>query len=250
MIDILLQQLGFSEKEIQIYLLILEKGQILPAELAKLSKINRTTVYSIAKELIKKGVVSEDLGGKNRQLIALPPSDLNNLIKKEEKELSLKQAKVNSAIAELQKVAASTKYSVPKIVFIEEADLENYLYKRTPEWNNSILAKDKIWWGFQDHTFVEAYQEWIDWFWTHTPVGLSLQLLSNSSEVEESMKTKKYDLRKIKFWKSSQEFTSTIWINGDYLVMIVTRNKPYYLVEIHDAILAENLRAVFSGIWQ
>lgn len=27
------------------------------------------------------------------------------------------------------------------------------------------MEKDSTWWGFQDHTFVEHYEKWIDWYW-------------------------------------------------------------------------------------
>jgi hypothetical protein len=32
--------------------------------------------------------------------------------------------------------------------------------------------------------------------------------------------------------------------------MIVTGGTPRYLVEIHDAVLAHNMREVFKGIWK
>lgn len=249
MIEILLKQLDFNSKEIAIYLGILKAGKILPAELAKKTGINRTTTYSIAKKLLKKGVIAEDLGTTPHYLIALPPADLENLVKKEEKELELKKAKVNTAIQELQKLTIGTEYTLPKIVFIEEADLEVYLYKRTPDWAESILKYDGIWWGFQDHTFVEHYEKWIDWTWKTVPKEMTLRLLSNESEIETKMGGKGYQRRQIRFWKHAH-FTGNIWINGDHLVLIVTAEHPFYLVEITDKRLAENFRLLFQGIWK
>lgn len=62
----------------------------MPTDIAKTTNINRATVYSIAKELIKKAVIAEDLGGKSRYLVALPPQDLDQLVKKEEKKIEQK----------------------------------------------------------------------------------------------------------------------------------------------------------------
>jgi len=249
MIEEILKKLGFSEKEAVVYLAILQHGKVLPADLAKITNINRTTVYSVIKELISKGVVNEDLGGENLYLVARPPQDLNQIISKEEKALEEKKGLIGKAINELNNLTKNTRYSIPKIVFIGEDDLENYLYKQTPAWNESIKKADGCWWGFQDQSFVRYFEKWIDWYWqSGSPKEMKLKLLSN--EAAEEIKDKKYPNRKIKFWKESDAFTSTVWINGDYLVMIVTGGTPRYLVEIHDAVLAHNMREVFKGIWK
>jgi len=251
MIQELLKQLGFNPKEIEVYLAILQQGKTTPVEIAKITNINRTTVYSTAKELVKKGVISEDLGGKVRYLVALPPKDLEQISKKEEKKLEKKKEIIKQAIVELGTVAKNTKYAIPKITFISEDDLENYLYKQSPVWNQSILDKDETatWWGFQDRYFVSHYESWIDWYWEScAPKEISLKLLSNESA--EKIKQKQFTPRKIKFFDKSADFTGTIWVNGDYVIMIVTKQRPHYLVEINDSVLAHNMRVVFKSVWK
>jgi len=54
----------------------------------------------------------------------------------------------------------------------------------------------------------------------------------------------------MKFWNEPSKFTATTWIAGDYLVMIITNQRPHYLVEIYDATLAHNMREVFKGLWK
>lgn len=248
MINDLLKKLGFSDKEITVYLAVLKSGKITPGALSAVVNLNRTTVYSIAKELVKKGVIAEDLGADNLSLVAKPPQDLELMAKKEEKELEERKKNISKAIIELQSVAESTKYPIPKIVFVSEEDLENHLYKQTPVWDESILEKDGIWWGFQDHTFVQHYEDWIDWYWeVGSKKEVFLKLISN--EVAEQIKKKKYERRQIRFWDQSKNFTATTWINGDFVVMIVTNQRPHYLVELHDAVLAHNMREIFKGIW-
>lgn len=244
-----LGKLGFSDKESEVYLALLQHGKMTPAEIARLTRISRPTVYSVSKELVKKGVVIEDLGGSSRSLIAKQPEDLAILVNREQRALDVKKATVDQAIGELKKIAQSSKYAIPKIVFIPEEEIEAYLYKQTPMWNASIRATKTVYWGFQDPNLVEHYQEWIDWYWqqANPPV---LQLLSNESNVEETMKTRGYDNRRIRFWDGAASFTATTWVMGDYVVMINTREHPFYLVEFHDAMMAENLRQLFKGIWE
>lgn len=249
MLNEILKKLEFGDKEIEVYLTVLQQGKVTPANVARLTKINRTTVYSIAKELCSKGVIREDLGSNPTYLIALPPEDWGILVKKEEKKLETKKQFVNQAIQELSALAKHTKYAIPKITFIDEENLENCLYQRAESWHISTLLYDGIWWGFQDHHFVRFYEEWIDWTWaTFHKQKLCVKLLSNQSA--EALKKKKFPHRTIKFWKQSQNFSATTWVCGDYVIMIVTAQRPHYLVEIHDTVLAHNLREVFKGIWK
>lgn len=253
MIEKLLKQLGFAEKEIKVYLTVLEQGKTTPANVAKLTGINRSTVYSISKELLEKGVIVEDIAGPQGYLVALPPEDLKNLAKKEERELQNKKVLIDQAVAELQTFTKDTKYSIPKISFTYEEDLENFLYKQAPEWSKSIMATDGVWWGFQDPSFVHYYQKWIDWFWKDcADKNLVLKLLTNHSKFEQQMSKRGYDRRLIKFWKKGKggNFTATTWVNGDYIILVMTGQRPRYLVQIHDATMAHNMREMFKSIWE
>ena len=251
MIENILKQLGFGEKEIKVYLAVLEQGKTTPANVAMLTGINRSTVYSIAKDLLEKGVIAEDVAGTKSYLVALPPEDLGNLAKKEERDLQSKRVLINQAMGELANFTKNTKYSIPKITFIYKEDLENFLYKQAPEWNRSIMERDGIWWGFQDPSLVENYAKWIDWYWNESaPKDLVLKLLSNDSKIEKQMEKKSYDRRQIKFWEKGGDFTATTWVAGDYLIIVMTNQNPHYLVQIHDATLAHNMREMFKSIWE
>ncbi|MBU1118368.1 Rrf2 family transcriptional regulator [Patescibacteria group bacterium] len=251
MLQQLLQKLDFDSKETDVYLTILEQGKVSATEIAQITKINRTTVYSVTKELLSKGVITEDLGGKTRYYLANPPSDLYILSEKEEKMVQKKKKTISKAITELERLAKDTRYSIPKINFIDESEIEKYLYKNSAKWNESIMKDDTTWWGFQDHTFVDYFENWIDWYWKESvPKDLQLKLLSNEPKTETRMEKKKYRRRDIRFWKESKKFTATTWVNGDYIIMIITKQHPHYLIEIHDTIMAHNMRELFKGIWK
>ena len=248
MINELLAKIGLNEKEIQVYLTVLQQGKINPAALSKVIGLNRTTVYSVAKELVAKGLITEDLGGPTINLIAKPLEELQTMIVKEERAVQAKKELARRAIHELKSIIKTQTFALPKIVFIPEVEIDSYLYKQSEVWNKSINQRDGIWWGFQDQTFVANFEKWIDWYWENVkPEIKELQLLSN--EAAEEIKGQKFSRRKIKFWNQTNNFTATTWIAGDYVVMIVTSQKPFYLVEIHDAVLAHNQREIFKGLW-
>lgn len=247
-----LKTLGFNDKQIQIYLIILKAGKIKPADLATQSGINRTTVYSIAKELLKMGVIAEDQSPEGQYLVALPPEDLGKIIHREEKELELKRASLETALKEIKKVTQGVKYHVPKVTFVSEEDFEHHLYKQAPVWAESARKYDKTWWGYQDPSIVENYERWIDWSWTNGPCAKDfyLKLLTNQSGIEEIMKKKKFVNRKMKFWDKTKDFKATTWVVGDYIMYAYTNQHPHYLVEIYDAPLAQSQRDLFKGIWE
>ncbi|MDP2656560.1 MAG: helix-turn-helix domain-containing protein [bacterium] len=247
----ILKQLGFSDKEAKIYLAILHAGKTTPTQIAKETGINRTTVYSVASDLIKKGIIAEDLGSTKTYLVALPLQDLANLTKQEEEKLDIQKNLITQAITQLQEATKDAPYHIPKLIFISEEQLENYLYSRLPIWSESLLERDGIFWGFQDHTFATEYVKWIDWQWKQPfSQNVSLNMLTNESEFETKiMKPRDYNRRNLLFWKKGANFQSSTWVNGDYVVFVNTRQHPFYLIELYDKTIADSMRHLFKGIW-
>lgn len=251
MIYAALEELGFSKKEADIYVTVLQHGKISVTEVANITKINRTTVYSLVKNLLKRKLIREDTTSKKTYLLARPPEDLHGLLEKEKETIHKKEHTINKAISELQSLAKNVRYSVPKIVFIDEDEIDGFLHKESKKWVESIRQTDGIWWGFQDHTFVEKYESWINWYWNHPSFKqVLLRLLTNESKIEQKMKKQEYANRQMKIWKQDDAFSATVWVNGEYLVMIVTKTRPHYLVEIHDSMLSANMRTLFRELWE
>ncbi len=248
-LDKTLEKLGLSIKAKKIYKLILESGKIAPAVISRKSGINRTTVYSVASELKARGLIVEDLGGKTLYYLPADDKEIDKVLEYDKKAFAEKEQGLFDLKEMLKVLPESKTFSVPKIRFIAEEDIEKYLYDATPRWIESNLANDSTWWGYQDHTFVERYRKWIVWFWKMAPKEVDLKLFSNDSDIESEMVNEKIDRRHIRFWKGSGAITGTQWVIGSYIVLIVTAQKPYYLVEIHDSVMAHNMREVFKELW-
>jgi sugar-specific transcriptional regulator TrmB len=250
MIKEILKKLDFSEKEIEIYLAILKSGKITPADLAKITGINRSTVYVISSELGEKGVISHDLSGPIKYLVAVPPEELENIIKKEEKRIESRKVLVSRAIEELKSFSGDVRYSLPKIRFIAEEELENFLYKQADRWDESLLKTEPCWYGFQDHTYAEFYSSNIDWYWSRADKNIQLKLITNESNIEKVIQKRDYEKRQMKFLKKKVPFTATTWVIGDYIVMVFTNQRPHYAIEIKNTEFARNQRELFKFLWE
>ena len=226
---------------------VLKAGKIPPQRVATLTGINRTTVYSISKKLQEMGLVIEDLGQKVVYLTAISPENLVNVFEKEEKKIIEKKKIAVELTKELSELTSEKNYSVPRIKFVEEGDLSAYLYEVLPRWQESLEEKDKTWWGFHDNSFTENYGDWIDWSWKQYP-NVFVRFFTNESKVEQDMK-KKHSERLVKSLPAGTTFDSSLWIAGDYILMVQTRVRPHYLVEIYDEVLARNQRELFKGLW-
>lgn len=248
-----LKALGLNDKEIKIYLALLKHGRLIPASIAKLTGINRATVYSAAKNLQSKGIIAEDLGGKTLYFTPLPPRHLESLIRNEKRELSEKEKLVKEAVDQLSLLTAEHAYPVPKIRFVQEDELEKFLYDNTRKWIDNLHKKGGgIWWGFQDHSFVEHYEKWIHFSHTKEATGgknYSGRIFSNILEVESKLlRTYPKTQRDVRTFPDTK-FTASLWVAGDHIIMILTRQHPFYLFEIHDETLAHNIRETFKKLW-
>lgn len=244
----LFKKLGLNDNEREVYLTVLQAGKIAPNQVAQITGINRTTVYSVGKKLEKMGLVTQDLGQKVNYLVATPPEKLVSVFEKEEKKLAEKKKVAKELAKELGSLVSEKHYSVPRIRFVEEADLEAYLYEAYPRWSDSVEAFDNTWRGFQDDSFTSRYEKWIDWTWKFSKENIRAEIFFNQAEVEQKL-FEKHPSRKMRVLPKTVTFDSNFWVAGEYLIMVQTQVRPHYLVEIHDAVLARNQRELFKGLW-
>ena len=244
----LLAALGLSAREAQVYRAVVNHGVIDPASLSKATGIKRTTAYAIARGLAEKGLLIEDSTKRPRTFLPASPKEVENIVSDERKHLDERERLFKELAGDLSRAQSAKSYPVPQIRFLEEEKIERFLYSETPKWIKSIVANDGTWWGFQDHTLIDHFHPWIDWQWKQEPEQQSVKLLSNKSVSELRMKGK-YPNRSVKFWGGASNFISTTWIAGEYVIMVNTRQHPFYLVEIHDATFSHDQREVFKNLW-
>ncbi len=246
-----LKKIGLSEKEAKLYLTLLKQERMKPTDLAKAIRVSRPLVYSLAKGLLSKGLIAEDISGKTMHFVALPPKSLSHLVDEAKREAKEKEELIKEIVSELSLLTAEKQYPVPKMRLVEEKDVQKFLFDNLTKWQDEVIASDGVWWGFQDHTFIENNEKWIAATWQTKQSKnehYEARIFTNESRIEQKLEKKYGPKRNVRFLDGSN-FTATTWVCGEYLIMIMTREHPFYLIEIHDTFMAHNTAEIFKRLW-
>ncbi len=101
---IILKKLGLDEKEIKIYLKLLEYGAISVRRLAELIALNRGTTYDGLKRLQEIGLVSYYYQEKKQHFISENPEKLLEILKKKEDEIEEAKNEILTVIPKLKSI--------------------------------------------------------------------------------------------------------------------------------------------------
>ena len=248
--DTLFQTLGIDPTQTQVYRALCELGRSSPSALAKQLRIPRTSAYYALDALAKNGLVAREDDGGKIIYAAKDPKALRQMIERERAVLVEKERAAAELEKELRQSFRGEGYRVPKTRFYGSTqEVEHLLYDETQKWHESIAARGDVFWGFQDHSFVEQYGEWLKYHWRTRDEKQQIRLFSNDSKIEKRMKGK-VDRRDIRPGPPQLTFDSTLWICGDYIVVLMTKRKPHYGYEIHDEVLSSTLRSLFAALWE
>lgn len=241
--------LGFNDSEVQVYLGLAEVGKSTAGVLAKRLGMARTTVYSVLENLSQKGVVSlEEKRGATFYVVNKPEA-LLRVVERERGVLAKKEQAARELVEHIGPFFRNKFFSIPKFQFFDgKASVENMLYEQLPNWRATLSSADHTWWGYQDHTFVTMFEPWLRHYWAVRPDCEQVKLLSNNSPMEEKLRGK-IERREIRQIPEEYDFSSSVWIVGDYIILIMTRQEPVYAFQFRDANFAANLRSVFRLLW-
>lgn len=96
-----LQDIGLSEKEAKVYLAALEIGRATADQLAKQSKIVRSTTYVQLESLMKKGLMSTYEEGKKTFFAPESPELLKRLLVKQREDIGIKERELTDFLPDL-----------------------------------------------------------------------------------------------------------------------------------------------------
>jgi len=98
----ILKKVGLSDKEVKVYLKLLEYGAVSVRSLAELTELNRGTTYDILKKLQESGLVSYFHQDTKQRFVAEDPEKILKMVDSEKSKLEDARGKIEELIPELK----------------------------------------------------------------------------------------------------------------------------------------------------
>jgi len=234
----ILQEIGLSEGEAEVYLALLETGSTTAGPVIKKTGLHRATTYTILQRLIEKGLVTYIITGKKRHFEAADPETLMEILKEKEEKLRsiLPQLKV-------KKEHSKTKQEI-KIY-------EGFRgLKTTREKALRVLKKGEMSYvlGASTTTTERFNQFWKSWNRRRSGMGIKSRMLWTSEAKKYARERAVLPHTEVKFLPI--KFPTPLYINvyRDYTDIGLTTEKPF-IVEIKNKQVADSFRKYFDILW-
>lgn len=153
----ILQDIGFTDNQAKIYLAFLQLGEANYTELAKITGLKRTSLYSMVKDLINNGIILYSVDRK--KFFAIPPEKL--FVKSQEDILALHRAipQFNS-LTKASKQVTKVKF-YPSVKGIKECYIDTEDFPQRGEFRY-VISELKLWvdfWKKDRKDFLAKYLE-------------------------------------------------------------------------------------------
>ena len=231
----ILQEFGLTDKEALIYLTLLREKVCNASKLARLTKIQRTTVYLELDNLIQKGLVSYVIKNSKRYYQSASPDKLIEI-------LETKKAQIKSILPELKNLSRAI--SPFKIEVYEGKEGIKTFYQDILNSN----TKELLAFGVTGNAFKILEFEFPHFAKKFLKAGLQVRYLANKSSESLLAELPKNRVR-IKYLPEqySSEVTTIIYGNKIALQSLIKEN--IFVILIEDEKLFKGYKNYFDFMW-
>lgn len=235
-------QLGLSEKEAKVYAAALEIGASTADELAKHTKINRSTTYVQLQELMHFGLMSTFKKGKKTYFAPESPHNLGRIIERKHRELDQQEHLLESFVPELlslyntagvRPIVRSFEGKEGLITMRNEVcnTSEKNIYIMISYGHLQTLLNEKELARFTEQRIKKGIRSRV----LYAKEGVDLEL-------DELQELKRIDAKKF-------PFESDIYIYGNN-VALTSYNGAVTGIIIESASISRTLRSMFVMVWE
>lgn len=226
-----LKELGFTNREAKIYLLLLKEGDLPAFSIARGTEIDRTTIYDLLENMISKGVVSTYTKNKAKQFRALNPEKL--LLHYKEKYSSLE-----TILPDLNKINKSKDEKVTCELFAGLNGLKivlKELFKKNMQYKVIGIRKEyeKILGYFNDLGTLKADE-------------LNIKEMAIVEEGTEFIKLKAGKYR----YLNSNLLPPVTTLIFENIVVFLLWKEPFYAIRIENLDITKTQEKYFDILWK
>lgn len=235
--------LGLNEKEATTYLGLLSMGSSAVSEIAKSTKINRSTTYLLLGDLLKKGLVSTSKKKKILLYSSAPPERLIQLLEERVAKTNSLLSLARGMLPELKSVFSGVGPK-PKVSFFEGAEGIRTIYEDTLNSSETILAYASI------ENMHEALPDYFpNYYKRRAANGIHIRSIHpDTPEARDRMKHNKEESREsILVPKEQYGFSPEINMYDNKITFMSLREKFGLIVESEELTIA--MKKIFELSW-
>lgn len=249
MIQKILEELGFSQKEVSIYLAMIQLDQATATSISKEVDINRTTIYDVLDDLMARGVVSKVKKSGKSYFYALPPDKLIDYLERERSEYNKKvdsqKQKIESIMPDLLSLQNLQSKNKPKVRFFEGEKGMREAYEDSLTADGSIRAYANI------EEMHKALPEFFpEYYKRRAKAGIHIQgIFPQSKYSTERVKKNKEEMRTSKFLPDEKmNFSPEINIYNNKILIVSWRETMAIIIESKE--LADFHKLIYDLLWE
>jgi sugar-specific transcriptional regulator TrmB len=241
-----LKNQAFNEKDIQVYLDVFRHGQSFASSIALRTGIDRTTVYSVLKRLVKRGVLVEATINDVASYMPVSPEVFLQEIDHKVDELEARRKVAGLFVDEL-KGLKRTVFDKPDIKIYEGIEAVIGLYERT-------LIKNSLQKVFTSlNSLPEGMGEFLKKRFIDLKVKKGVVSRVIVADTKFSKRYKALDLssnrKTVIAKKYPLDLHSEVILYGEKEVAIIDFHQHIYGIVIESSTLYKSLEALFDYIW-
>jgi sugar-specific transcriptional regulator TrmB len=242
-----LQQLGLSPHEAAIYRACLGRGEATIMQLAKITRISRTTIYGIADELVKKGLFRFVQKGAHRIYSAEDPKKLEQLVTKSKLIADRKAAFYSSVIGTLAMQFSSTAHK-PLVSYHEGQTEVRQIFE-----DMLVSEAAEVLFLGEAATIEQAVGEKYlrDVIKRRISIGMKARgIRTEPTEVDEPLyDVTSQNLRNLRY--APKGFVASMYIGiYNHTVFFISSIDESYGVQVESKDLSETMRSWYEVLWK
>ncbi len=230
-----LKELGLTEIEVKIYLMLLKRGSSLAGDITRNTGIHRRSVYDAIERLIEKGLVSYIKTNNRKYFEAVNPERFLEILK--EKEENLK-----SILPELNGLRGISKERKETLFFRGKQALKSVFDDQIREGKEILVFGDTV----NVNEILKYYFFKFDKERVKRKINIRMIFDENAKENKD---LKKIPLCNLKFIKKGNEGNMSSYIYGNNIAIVVWSDEPKAIL-IKEKDVADGFRSYFEFMWR
>ncbi len=240
-----LEQLGLEKKERQFFIYTYTNGPISINDIARGARLERSTAYLLANDLIDRGFIHEDFKNYKKKLIATEARTLLRMLQAKERSLGRKSLELEEKLPQLQAVYQASE-NRPKVQVFEGKEGLLRVKEDILSQNQEIL----LWTNQETEHQVFSELEHNDFIDKRISNKIKIRVLVVDNLKGKALQSKDGNfLRETKVLPKSVVFTSETYIYGKK-VAILDYKKDIFGIIVESTQIADFQRAIFEMAWK